>query len=196
MAGYETFRAESPEDLLLLLLYAPGRDPKEPVDGATRLQKMVFLLQQDLSPRLILQDARSFDFRAFRMGPYSQELSRAVDELVAGGLIAVERLRFWLNDDSDAEAVSVSNETEKRGAASSQPVESLRFMIAPGIGERAAEELWNGLPRRARDELRQFKRFFNSLSLRQLLIYTYQRFPDFATESEIKGQLGLTSERS
>jgi hypothetical protein len=36
-----------------------------------------------------------------------------------------------------------------------------------------------------------FKAFFNSLSLRQLLIFTYENFPEYTVESTIKKGLGL-----
>jgi len=42
-----------------------------------------------------------------------------------------------------------------------------------------------------RQSLVEFKKFFNAIPLRQLLIFVYQKYPKFTTESKIRGKLGL-----
>jgi hypothetical protein len=182
-------KVENAADLVLVLLHAPGSEECEPVDGITRLQKLMFLLQQEDSPAALVRDYERLEYRAFKLGPYSDRLTSVIDELVSAGIISAERLRYWLHDDSDSNEGIGMDASEIRS-----PIESLRFRVAPGIGKQAAEDLWRSLSRKTQKEIRDFKRFFNSLSLRQLLIYTYRRYPEFTEKSIIKDKLGLEAE--
>lgn len=182
---------ENGTDLLILLLYASGHSGRqgEPVDGITRLQKLMFLLRQGLGPSAMVNLAKSYGYKPYKMGPYSNELGRDLDELISAGIVRAERLEFWIRDDSDDRFefdvdVDVPGRKEK--------VESKRFSLSPELGMEVGKDLWNSLDLSARRDLNKFKAFFNALSLRQLLIFAYERFPEFTTESVIKSKLGLS----
>jgi len=188
---HEPFRVEDPTDLLLLLLYAPGRsrEPGEPVEGVTRLQKLMFLLQQpDFGPAELVKEAKAYGYSPYKMGPFSTELRSAVAELQAAGIIKTERLVYVLNDDADSsgEPDPDLDAPVQRG----RRVESQRFRLT-ALGVRIGQSLWSGLSNEQREGFSEFKTFFNSLSLRQLLIFTYERFPAYTTASEIKDELGF-----
>jgi uncharacterized protein YwgA len=184
----EPIKLESGSDLLITLLYTPGKTahPAEPIDGITRLQKLMFLLQQNVGPKQLVDEAMAYGYKPYKMGPYANALQRDLNELQAAGIIITERLDYWLPDDGDVVSGSDSDASfqEKR-------VESYRFYLSE-LGKRIGDDIWNSIPEKQRQELVTFKKFFNALSLRQLLIFTYEKFPSFTSESVIKSQLGLS----
>ena len=182
----EPFKLETGSDLLIVLLYAPGKTDTdgEPIDGITRLQKLMFLLQQGVGPKQLVNDAIAYGYKPYKMGPYATGLQRDLNDLQAAGIIVTDRLNYWLPDDGD---VSPGGEQDTSGE---KHVESFRFRLSE-LGLRIGKDIWNGLPDRHRHELKTFKRFFNALTLRQLLIFTYERFPAYTSASTIKHQLGF-----
>lgn len=193
----EPLGIENSMDLLVVLLYAPGRRQKvaEPIEGITRLQKLMFLLQQGIGPGELVQDAEAYHFDPYKMGPYAPQIIRDLEELQSAGIVSSQRLEYLLPDDSDVRTTEPSECEPPTPWEPPTPrkkrVESVRYRLTQDLGMQVGEELWQSLSARQRDELARFKSFFNSLSLRQLLIFTYERFPDYTTESTIKEQLGL-----
>jgi len=99
-------------------------------------------------------------------------------------------MEYWLSDDGDErpdEIADFDSPTRK-----TKRVESYRYSLSGDLGLKIGKELWEDLSRQERDELAKFKQFFNSLSLRQLLIFTYEKFPAYSEASTIKAQLGLS----
>lgn len=183
----EPLEATEPSDFLILLLFCPGSTGKEgePVEGVTRLQKLMFLLQQDVGPAELASDARAhgYGYDPYKMGPFSETLRDEVEQLRSAGIIRTERLVYLLNDDADSPGYSDPDGPGRR-------VESHKYRLTD-FGIQIGRDLWASLDKAQQEDLVEFKRFFNSLSLRQLLIYTYERFPRYTTASEIKGELGL-----
>jgi hypothetical protein len=186
----ERLSVTDPTDVLLVLLYAPGRSGKlaEPIDGTTRLQKLLFLLTQGRGPKSITERARGYGFRPHKMGPYSTDIRDDIEQLISAGLIVFDRLEYTLTDDEDEDA-SWEDDTYTR----SQPrrVESLRYKLSSSMGMEIAKELWESMSNNEREALGEFKAFFNSISLRQLLIFVYSEYPRYAIKSEIRDKLGL-----
>jgi uncharacterized protein YwgA len=183
---------ENGTDLLILLLYTPGHTKKEgePIEGITRLQKLMFLLRQGLGPGKMVDLAKMYGYKPYKMGPYSDELGRDLEELIAAGIIRGERLEYWIRDDAD-EMIDIDPDVDMP-TRRKRKVESIRYSLTPDLGMQIGGDLWGTLGLGERRELGKFKAFFNGLSLRQLLIFAYERFPEFATESVIKSQLGLS----
>ena len=189
-ADRQPLRIENSLDILLVLLYAPGRSSKtgEPIEGITRLQKLMFLLQQGLGPKkLEVKAKQEFKFEPYKMGPYAESLQGDIDELLSIGLVRTDRLRYLITDDGDAREryTEVEGEGEKR-----KVVESLRYELT-SRGMDAGGELWGSMDEKAREELSKFKSFFGGLSLRQLLILVYEKYPRMAGKSEIREHLNL-----
>lgn len=187
----QPLRVENSMDLLLTLLYAPGKSGRnaEPIEGITRLQKLMFLLQQDVGPKQLLNDAQAYRYRAYKMGPYSDQLRTDLQELESAGIVVTERLEYWLPDDGDG--VPERSPPFDAPSGETKRVESYRFSLSPDLGQQTGRDLWDSLAPKDRKELAAFKAFFNSLSLRQLLIFTYEKYPKFTEASTIKKQLGL-----
>jgi len=181
----DLFSVENSLDLLLVLFYAPagGKEAGEPIEGVTRLQKLMYLLQRGSGPKALVKLASEYEFRAYRMGPFAEELNEDVNSLISLGLARTEPLKYLLSDDGDQEEIG-------RGLRKERVVESLRYCLT-SAGMQAGEELWKNMRAKDREGLGEFKRFFCSLSLRQLLIFVYEKFPEMTEKSEIRRQLGL-----
>lgn len=184
-------RIESSLDLLLVLLYASGQTAQtgEPIEGITRLQKLIFLLQQGKGPASLVQQAMEYSFQAYKMGPYTRELDEDLSALTSLGFLRTERLDYYIADDGDVTTLDRETPT-LRVRDPARKITSYRFRLTDD-GRDVSEELWDTLSNRDQKELEEFKSFFNSLSLRQLLIFVYEKYPKFAEESEIKRKLGL-----
>ena len=70
--------------LPLLLCYAQG---KFPIQGRTRMQKMVFLFEKKA-------EISEYQFQAANFGPFSWRLSSAIDSLVQNGLVRETKSTF------------------------------------------------------------------------------------------------------
>lgn len=180
---------EEPADLLIALLYSPGKsgEPGEPISGTTRLQKLFFLLREGEGPKALVAEARALPFEAYKMGPYSTELRDIVADLQAADIVDVEQLDYVLPDDDDESSEGDRAESQAGG----RRVSSYRYRLTPELGTQIGQDLWAGFTDELRKDLTEFKRFFNAISLRQLLIFTYEKFPRYTTRSTIKEQLGI-----
>ena len=181
----EPFEIETSLDLLIALLFAPGQSgkPGEPIDGITRLQKLLFLLEQGEGPKAVVEAAQEFLFEAYKMGPFSKNLYDDLEILNSIGLLSTSKLEYVISDDGDPSGFAT-------GSPGSKVVESIRYRLSKR-GMEAGKELFENLKKKEREALVEFKSFFNSIPLRQLLIFVYQNYEDYTGESQIKGQLGI-----
>jgi len=182
----ESLQLENSMDLLLVLLYSPGEETvAEPIDGITRLQKLYFLLKKGEGPETLVQLARDYSFKPYKMGPFSEDILHDIDELIAADMIQTEKLTYHLTDDNDFNYEERSNYEEY---TDEQKIVSKRFKLTEK-GEKIGKELWDKLEKEQQQSLIEFKSFFNSLSLRQLLVFVYDNFPEYTEESVIKDRL-------
>lgn len=176
----EVIRVENGTDLILALLYAGGlRKPKnEEVIGNTRLDKLLFLLEQESPLKKYLAD---FKYEAYNYGPYSSEVFDAIQALINAGLV---RMQSSPSEGFLEEADRYQIETEALDNISS-PKETVVYSLTQE-GETVASALFNTLSKEEQNELVAMKTKFNSISLRKLLQYVYRKYPEFTTESVIR----------
>jgi hypothetical protein len=172
------------DDAVVLLLGAPTMVPslRNRLDGITRLEKLIFLLERETP--LSKQLTEQADFRSHNFGPFSAKVYQAVDTLSAARL---------LEDSADAsDSIEDYWELEKViGEDLSDPYATRKFALTER-GRRYYEALISELPRSTEETLKQFKDKFGALPLRQLVRYVYQRYPQFTDKSLIKDEiLGL-----
>src|SRR5258708_27375700 len=76
--------------MLMMLLAAPGVRGKEgePIQGTTRLQKLLFLMEHEA--KLKPTKGSDFDFTAWKFGPVSRELYDDLEKLENLGLLESE----------------------------------------------------------------------------------------------------------
>jgi uncharacterized protein len=165
-------------DLVLLLLRAPGVSStatQDRVEGITRLEKLLFLADQESDLPGKVEEA--FRFVAYNYGPYSKQVYEAVDLLEEAELVREEKAIEGTPLDAMEEAyVDVENV---------EGVERRFFLTDKGravadLLARQHPDMWAVLAR--------VKREYGSLPLRQLIQYVYRRYPKYAEASLIRGQ--------
>lgn len=137
---------------LALLHAAEGQS----VDGITRLQKLVFLTQQE-------NDFESeYDFMAYDYGPYSKQLYDALDKLEERDLIAKDT--EYTRSGNEKYIYSLTEEGEQAAE---------RYLY-DDTGSSALV-----------DAASEICDQFNDKTLEHLLQYVYNEYPDFTTRSKL-----------
>jgi hypothetical protein len=170
------------KDLLLLVLAAAGGDP---VVGVTRLQKYLYLLQEQEGWRERLGPSR-YDFRAYDFGPFDDQIYADIDFLENVGLIAKD----------PAGEVPLSESGEEQQASESWATSDPEF--APWTTEKT---IW---AYRLTEQGRQFveanlelsdadaeavekmKARWNATPLTEFLRWLYTEYPDVAKNTKLK----------
>ncbi len=167
------------DDVIVLLLGAPG-GPDSPgdLDGVTRLEKLVFLLEHETPVRSWVTEVA--DFRSHKFGPFSAKIYKAADTLSAYGLLR--------------DSASLSDNTEDRWEAVNVVGDELdpytmRTFELTERGRQYYAALIRELPPEAEELLTRFKDRFARLPLRQLVRYVYERYPEFTDKSEIRDEI-------
>lgn len=181
----------SKSDLILLLLYSKGFSGKinGPIQGITRLMKLLFLLHKEKNFE------SPFNFQPYKMGPFSDEVYPELEflhtfpnpetpfiKMNAVGTIdsSVNPEQMKLVDDiaifDDEDYLHTTSEANKEFSLSS-------------LGEKVAKELWNNLDVDQRNAIEKIKKQYGNLTLRNLLRHIYNKYPDMTGKSEIKNQL-------
>jgi uncharacterized protein YwgA len=187
----------NPKDLIMLLLYAPGTSGAlcDPIEGQTRLMKMIFLFKKELSRRFNLDqviDDKAFpDFEAYDYGPYSASVYCDLEFLVNLNFVEVvlagepeileeERQEFdyWSatkNEDEDLDAQYLGRQFR------------LTELGKKFVEKKLVEE--KGVTQEQLKVLGDFKKRCCESSLRSLLRYVYTRYEDMTEKSKIKHEV-------
>jgi uncharacterized protein len=170
------------DDAIVLLLGAPSKLPQlaDRMQGVTRLEKLIFLLERETSLRDLLTEKP--EFIAYNFGPFSTKVYQAVDTLQAAGLIT----------DSAASTPSEEDSWESYAAIDDSPLDdpyATRDFKLTQRGRRYYDALVKQLPPEAVQELSQLKARFGSLPLRQLVRYVYERYPAYTERSLIRDEI-------
>ena len=150
-------------DLVLLLLAASTRWKRATnrINGITRLEKLLFLVDKEVHYRQALDE--SFDFVPYHYGPYSKEVYEAVELLEEAGLI-VEQRAFTDSDLDRAEELLYSDMATE--------ISYERQFILTENGKRVASYLFRNRPQLESD-LRRIKDTYAGLSLQALIYHVY-----------------------
>lgn len=169
------------DDAIVLVLGAPGgKERPGYVEGVTRLEKLIFLLERETP----VQDwiTEKADFTPYRFGPFSSQVYQAADTLAAAGMIR----------DSASEAADVEDRWESLTALMDErdvdPYTTRTFELTER-GQRYYRALISELPPEAENVLQDFKTRFARRPLRQLVRYVYERYPEFTDQSEIRDDI-------
>lgn len=162
------------DDAIVLVLGAPGGNEKAGwLEGVTRLEKLIFLLERETPVRDWMTEKA--DFHSWRFGPFSSKVYEAADTLAAAKLIR----------DSASIAHNAEDRWESLNALMDEqdvdPYTTRTFQLTDR-GRRYYEAVLRDLPPNAEEILADFKRKFARLPLRQLVRYVYERYPQFTDD--------------
>lgn len=186
-------KIDNRKDILLLLLWSPGESnlENEPIAGRTRIVKALFLFRKEVlstfSKGTAVTEENFYDFFPWSFGPFSTQvydditffiLRKYIEATVGSDEPLVESREEWEKYISETEMDFSTSEAVDEFAEES-------FRLSDKGLTYVREELVPQLSIHQRELLRIFKRKIQS-SLRSLLRYTYEQYPDYTTKSEIK----------
>jgi hypothetical protein len=166
------------DDAIVLLLGAPGKTEQSAgrMEGITRLEKLLFLLETETPARSwLLEDA---GFSSHNFGPFSAKVYKELETLVAAGLV----------EDSAALSDSAEDTWEALhiiGEETPDPYATRNLQLSEK-GRRYYQALLKELPSEAEEAIGQLKRRFGSIPLRRLIRYVYEQYPEFTDKSVIR----------
>lgn len=198
-------------ELLVLLLHATGSKGMdcEPIVGVTRLQKLLYLLKREQDIDKVSRNY--FTFEPYKFGPYASQLYDDIAFLENLGFIESGGRPLHMSPFKDENIslpplVSLGEHSasradieearagydyligEEREIVHEEDLQERVFRLT-SKGEEAALEILQQIPSGDHDalllKLKEVKRRFGGLTLRQLLRYVYQQYPESAVESEI-----------
>lgn len=150
------------KDILPLLLLEV--DPEDTVDGITRFQKLVFLLQKGgINEFDEISADLTFDYEAHNYGPYSKELHNRLDYLVKENFI--ERHYSQTRSGNKKETYELNQDGRSK----------LKKFFS-----KADEEESFSIPSK---ESRIISDKYGDMPLLELLDRVYEAYPNYTTES-------------
>jgi len=179
------------KDILLLLLYVPGREGRvcEPIPGRTMLQKMIFLFVKELLPKFRrdtpISDADMPQFEAWRFGPFSRDVFDDVEFMVNIGFITVSsQLAASEPEETESDVWQGTVGDLEEGQGSTEI-----FRLSDTGIRYVTERLLDVFSENQIQALSRLKSNCLSAGLKSVLRYVYRRYPEAAAKSEIAGKV-------
>ncbi|RDZ53390.1 hypothetical protein C5B91_20935 [Haloferax sp. Atlit-10N] len=134
---------------------------ENPIDGRTRLQKMVFVVQQELVNSGHLNENQLYEFFAYDYGPFSKELAEDIDQMIEARLLDEEEVEY--DDDGNIKYL---------------------YNLEPDGRELVEQELTAKDVEKVVEKATQIKERFNGdLSLPEVIDEVYAEYPEYAENS-------------
>jgi uncharacterized protein len=170
-------------DVLLELLAAPisGVAPA-PIVGTTRLQKLLFLAEQEASVKVT--EGEDFDFTPYKFGPVSKEIYDDLTKLENLDFISSRPVAEPSEAERDEFGLSFDDLIGEEETADT--LEERQYRITEKGKEWLAKR---NLPKAEVQGIRRVKGRYGSLSLSDLLHYVYSKYPKYTSASEIKDRV-------
>ena len=178
--GIDSTTAPQPpiKELMVLLLHATNRQGTSAVRGMTRLQKLLFVVEQQL--------ASQSSFYAFNFGPFNEEVNDAARALeVAGFIRSAEPMSA--GPPSFTEMMATVSERARPESAGGKVVE---FALSEQ-GHQAAEQLRSSNPRYEQlfTFVESIKQEWDTPDLSDLVARVYETYPKYAEKSVIREEV-------
>ena len=180
------------KDILLLLLYLPGKTDKknEPIIGRTRLTKMIYIFNKELKNNFDHLDESTLpDFFAYDYGPFSKDLLDDIQFFVNIDFV-IEKVEEIQQTTADYEE-SEYNYNEEIGFGNVKSMENdppnlYSYRLSEKGIEFVEENILENISKQQKEYLTKFKRKINTLSLDSILSYVYNKYPNAAENSLIR----------
>lgn len=181
------------KDILLLLLYLPGRtgEYNEPIIGRTRITKMMYLFEKELYKNFdnISEDSLP-EFVAYNYGPFSKDLIDDLRFFKMINFIEDETINEKVSEEEVAEYLhDIEEDYEYPMEINLYDVDSpnqIQYKLTEKGIKFVKDKLEGNFSDTQIQILKLFKNKINSLTLSQLLYYVYNKYPDMTVNSLIK----------
>ena len=172
--------------LLLMLGIGNETDIANGINGITRLQKFLFLLENEDNIKKI--DC-GYQFEAYKAGPYSPTLYDDLEFLENIGLIKSETSGLATEEEAADMDFTFEELMDGENIKTPDVYDEKRFRITEDGAVKVKTLLEKEEFDPVVDGIRKIKSKFGHYSLDDLLYYVYTKYPDMTTESEIKEQV-------
>ncbi len=166
--------------LLVALLYAEDDAGEREVRGFTRIEKLLFLVQEESLRR------HFYDYIAYDYGPWSDQIHDYLEALELRGVVKIKSEATRLPIEV-ADMTECFRNEDLDGIG--QEVTMMEVYSLTKQGERAGEYIWKNISNQERGAILAIKKDFNRKSLRDLIRYVYERHPDYAVASKIRDRM-------
>jgi predicted DNA binding CopG/RHH family protein/uncharacterized protein YwgA len=170
------------KELMVLLLHATNQRGDSTVRGMTRLQKLLFVIEQKL--------AAQTEFYAFNYGPFNEEVNDAVRALEVAGFI---RSSEPVASGPPSFQQMIATVTDRAGRADDKVVE----FALNDRGHQMAERMRQSNP--SYDQLFKFvesvRQEWDMSDLNELVDRVYETWPKYAEKSVIRDQVAERRQR-
>jgi hypothetical protein len=184
---------DNKKDLLLLFLYSDGVTDKinEPINGRTRLAKLLFVFKNEglehFKKDTLIDENNFYKFFPWNFGPFSTEI---YDDLVFFHLRGFIEFKssIWDGNDIAREELSYWDQITGAEFANDYVINDYveEEISLTEIGLEYTKPLFSTLTKSQKNILKSFKKRFNSAHLRSIIMYVYKQYPDFAKNSLIR----------
>ena len=153
------------------------------INGITRLQKFLFLLENE---DYIKKIEDGYQFEAYKAGPYSSTLYDDLEFLENIGLIEVEISGVATEEEAADIDFTFEELMDSEDIKTPDVYDEKRFKLTKEGLAKVESLLTSKEYSPVVDGIRRIKSKFGNYSLNDLLYYVYTKYPDMTTESEIK----------
>lgn len=180
-------------DILLLLLYV---NDCKPIKGRTRLQKMVFVFEREILKKygfnkiLETEDNSYFNFQSYNYGPFSKDIFKLMDFFVNIGMVDVE-YELQSEEAIEDEDISISDFNESKIELGDEEISfgAPTYRISKKGKEYIEKRILRFLKPEQIKILEKLKESFNKYSIYKILRHIYNKYPEMAESSLIKGKI-------
>lgn len=178
-------------DYLLLLLYL---NEKQPIYGAIRLTKMMFLFNEEIAPLLKkngVECQKLPEFIAYHYGPFSKDVYEQIELFRGIKFIQVTDIKAQeeMAEVDDWEEMAFTEEVSSQGYALNANGSYYKYQLLSTGEKYVKEKIVNELTSEQISVLSRFKKKITDLSPKQILKYVYTKYPDYTEKSLIKKEV-------
>ena len=186
------------KDILLLLLYLPGKtgEVNEPIDGRTRLTKMIYIFDEEIKDNFDNLDKGSVpNFIPYDFGPFSRDLFDDLQffiniEFIKEDEIDIELNNVKLNEEDYDEYKHNISEEIGYGEIDEEAIDREATLYSYKLTEKGCKYVENNILNNITSDqkklLIRFKKKINSLTLDSLISYVYNKYPEDTKKSKIR----------
>ena len=190
-----TNKINNRKDLLLLLLYSPGMTKQfnEPIKGRTRILKMLFIFKTEalkyFKKNTNITEDNFYDYFPWKFGPFSSQVYDDITFFLLRGFITSQ------DSEGDILPEAILEERYGQSISGTQPseaqdvyqefIEEKFFLTDKGV-KFTCDNLYCVLSQSQKNLLINFKKKMNSTSLKAILSYVYEMYPDMTKKSQLR----------
>lgn len=171
------------EDIILMLIEANERLlRKDTLNGITRLEKIIFLLERETTFEGVGQ---FFPFEAYNYGPFSKEVYEAVEFLKGCELLDVSE-KIYVSPYASADEDKLLSEISDEGADNSKGLATEICFALTDNGRKVAKIMRDAVARKKQSDIEDIDRIirkYGTLPLNHLIRYVYRQYPEMTSKS-------------